>query len=63
MVTRGGYRFMKLMKQNKKAKICFVILIAGEKKLLFYFYFVDCEAQIYKRPTNHCYHSILQSGD
>jgi len=28
------------MKQNKKAKICFVIHIAGEKKLLFYFYFV-----------------------
>jgi hypothetical protein len=24
------------VKQNKKAKICFVIYIAGEKKLLFY---------------------------
>jgi hypothetical protein len=29
-----------LVKQNKKAKICFVIHIAGEKKLLFYIYFV-----------------------
>jgi hypothetical protein len=37
---RGVYRFSSLVKQNKKAKICFVIHIAGEKKLLFYFYFV-----------------------
>ncbi len=40
MDIRGVYRFSSLMKQNKKAKICFVIHIAGEKKLLFYFYFV-----------------------
>ena len=26
------------MKQNKKAKICFVIHIAGERKLFFYIY-------------------------
>ena len=32
--------FSSLMKQNKKAKICFVIHIAGEKKLLFSIYFV-----------------------
>jgi hypothetical protein len=38
--VRGVYGFSSLMKQNKKAKICFVIHIAGEKKLLFYFYFV-----------------------
>ena len=34
------YRFSSLVKQNKKAKICFVIYIAGEKKLLFYIYAV-----------------------
>ena len=28
------------MKQRIKGKICFVIHIAGEQKLLFYFYFV-----------------------
>ncbi len=38
--ARGGCGFSSLVKQNKKAKICFVIHIAGEKKLLFYFYFV-----------------------
>jgi len=27
--VRGEYRFSSLMKQNKKAKICFVIYIAG----------------------------------
>ena len=32
--------FSSLVKQNTKAKFCFVIHIAGEKKLLFYFYFV-----------------------
>jgi hypothetical protein len=37
---RGVYRFSSLMKQNKKAKICFVIHITGEKVLLFYIYFV-----------------------
>ncbi len=32
------------MKQHKKVKICFVIHIAGERKLLFYIY-CDCEAK------------------
>jgi hypothetical protein len=32
---RGVHRFSSLMKQNKKAKICFVIYIAG----FFIFYF------------------------
>ena len=27
--VRGEYRFSSLMKQNKKAKICLVIYIAG----------------------------------
>jgi hypothetical protein len=40
MDIRGGYRCSSLVKQNKKAKLCFVIHIAGEKKLLFYIYFV-----------------------
>ena len=40
MDIRGEYRFSSLVKQNKKAKICFVIHIAGEKKLLFYIYAV-----------------------
>ena len=38
--TRKGCGFSSLVKQNKKAKICFVIHIAGEKKILFYIYFV-----------------------
>ena len=41
------------MKQNKKAKICFVIHIAGEKKILFYIYDVIVKQKIYKRSTNH----------
>jgi hypothetical protein len=40
MDIRGVYRFSSLMKQNKKAKICFVIHIAGERKLFFYIYAV-----------------------
>ena len=40
MSVRGVYRFSSLVKQNKKAKICFVIHIAGEQKLLFYIYAV-----------------------
>ena len=38
--ARGEYEPMKLMKLKKKAKFCFVIYIAGEKKLLFYVYAV-----------------------
>jgi hypothetical protein len=38
MDIRGVYRFSSLVKQNKKAKICFVIYIAGKRKLLFYIY-------------------------
>jgi len=36
-----------------KAKICFVIYIAGEKKLLFYIYAVIVKQKIYKRSTNY----------
>jgi hypothetical protein len=35
MDIRGVYRFSSLVKQNKKAKICFVIYIAGERKIFF----------------------------
>ena len=37
MDIRGLYRFSSLVKQNKKAKICFVIYIAG---FFFEFFFV-----------------------
>ena len=51
MDIRGMYRFRSLVKQNKKAKICFVIHIAGERKLFFYIY-CDCEAKK-KSSDNH----------
>jgi len=35
--VRGVYRFSSLVKQNKKAKICFVIHIAGETNYYFIF--------------------------
>ena len=38
MDIRGVYRFSSLVKQNKKAKICFVIHIAGERKIFFYIF-------------------------
>ena len=36
MRVRGEYRFSSLLKQNKKAKICFVIYIAGFFFKIFY---------------------------
>ena len=36
--VRGVYRFSSLVKQNKKAKICFVIHIAGKRFLYIYIY-------------------------
>ncbi len=51
--VRGVYRFSSLVKQNKKAKICFVIHIAGERKLLFYIYAVIVKQIFYKRAANH----------
>ena len=49
---QGEYRFSSRMKQNKKAKICFVIYIAWKKKLLFYIYAVIVKQKIYKRATS-----------
>ena len=51
--VRGEYRVSSLVKQNKKAKICFVIYIAGKKKLLFYIYAVIVKQNFYKRATNY----------
>ena len=53
MDIRGDYRISSLVKQNKKAKICFVIHIAGEKIIIFYIYAVIVKQKIYKRSTNH----------
>jgi hypothetical protein len=46
------------VKQNKKAKICFVNYIAGEKKLLFYIYAVIVK-QKKKSSANHYFTQIL----
>ena len=53
MDIRGVYMFSSLMKQNKKAKICFVICFAGKKKLLFYIYAVLVKQKFYKRSSNY----------
>ena len=53
MDIRGVYMFSSLMKQNKKAKICFVICFAEKKKLLFYIYAVIVKQKIYKRSSNY----------
>ena len=45
--TQGGSIGLALLWSKKiKGKICFVIHIAGEKKLLFYFYFVIVKQKI-----------------
>jgi hypothetical protein len=46
--------FSSLVKQNTKAKFCFVIHIAGEKKLLFYICAVIVKQFFYKLSSN-CY--------
>jgi hypothetical protein len=51
MDVRGEYGFSSLLKQNKKAKICFVICFAGKQNLLFYIYAVIVKQKIYKRAT------------
>ena len=47
------YRFSSLMKQNKKAEICFVINIAGFLFLNFFCYEVIVKQIFYKRATIH----------
>ena len=53
MDTRGEHRFSSLVKQNKKAKIRFVIYIAGKRKLFFYIYAVIVKQIFYKRFSNY----------
>ena len=60
--TRGECGFRSLVKQNKKAKICFVIHIAGEKKLLFYIYFVIVKQKIINGPLITTYIGV-SDGD
>ena len=53
--ARGGCGFSSLVKQKIKGKICFVMHIAGEKILLFYFYFVIVKQKFINSPliTTH----------
>ena len=51
--VRGEYGFSSLVKQNKKAKICFVIYIAGFFFLKILCYEVIVKQNIYKRPSNY----------
>jgi hypothetical protein len=51
--VRGVYRFSSLVKQNKKAKICFVIYIAGFFFLKFFCYEVIVKQKIYKRASTY----------
>ena len=55
MDIRGVYRFCSLVKQNKKAKICFVIHITGFFFKKNFCYEVIVKQKIYKRPTNNHY--------
>jgi hypothetical protein len=48
------------MKQNKKAKICFVICFAEKKKLLFYIYAVIVKQNFYKRSSNYYSHTYIR---
>jgi len=50
----GGWDgFSSLVKQNKKAKICFVIYIAGFLFLKFFCYEVIVKQKNYKRASNY----------
>ena len=51
--VRGEYGFSSLLKQNKKAKICFVIYIAGFFFKIFLCYEVFAKQKIYKLSSNH----------
>jgi hypothetical protein len=51
--VRGVYRFSSLVKQNKKAKICFVIYIAGERIFFLYTCDVINSPEKEKNSANH----------
>jgi hypothetical protein len=57
--VRGGCGFSSLMKQQKKAKICFFIYIAGFFFLNFFCYEVIVKQIFKERPTNHYSPSLL----
>jgi hypothetical protein len=50
---KGVYGFSSLMNRNKKAKICFVIYIAGFFFSIFFCYEVIVKQIFYKRSANH----------
>jgi hypothetical protein len=56
--TRGGCGFSSLMKPKKRGEICFVIYIAGERKLFIFIYEVFVKQKKKKRSANHYSHSI-----
>ncbi len=51
--VRGEYRFSSLLKQNKKAKICFVIYIAGFFFKFFLCYEVFAKQKKTERSSNY----------
>ena len=53
LALRGEYGFSSLVKQNKKAKICFVIYIAGFFFLNFFCYEVIAKQKKKKCPDNY----------
>ena len=58
---RAEYRFSSLMKQNKKAKICFVIYIAGFFFLNFFCYEVFAKQKKTELPMNNYWWAPLTS--
>ena len=58
--VRGEYGFSSLVKQNKKAKICFVIYIAGFFFLKFFCYEVIVKQKINERFR--LYYSCVYDG-
>ncbi len=50
---------------KKQGEICFIIYIAGERKLLFFIYDVIVKQFFKKRPANHYYtltHMCVNQG-
>jgi hypothetical protein len=57
------YGFSSLLKQNKKAKICFVICFAGFFFLKIFCYEVIVKQKIYKRSSNYYSYVLKHSSD
>jgi hypothetical protein len=58
--VRGVYRFSSLVKQNKKAKICFVICFAGFFFLKNLCYEVIVKQIFYKRSSNYYSYEVFR---